>query len=427
VLAPNLVGAVVLLLAGYVLGKTAATITRRVLARLGADRLAESSGLAAFTRQWGLERPLSALIGSVAFAFILLAFAISAADALGLAAAGQAVAQVMLFLPKFVAATAVLLLSLMAASWLAGLVRRAADNAGFEYAPTLGRITMGVLAALVALMAVDQLDIRIVLLQEVISIALAALGVAVALSLGLGTRGLSSEIVSGVYVRDWLREGDRIEWNGQRATVREVGTLKTLLALDVTLASEPGKNERSADCSDPPQTAWIVFIRPTSRDNMNTAVHAMESFMADLGSSVENVAEDLAVTRDGYFAWISKRYMPTYRATRFWKFEGRRALRLAVLRPGIGVSRRGRSSVTASGIEVPSSPGPTSPGDENDQVGLHRFVLWSGRAHTRLDLGRRAGRGRHRRRSGLPPSVRNEQRRAVHRGRRFEDEASGSG
>lgn len=100
---------------------------------------------------------------------------------------------------------------------------------------------MGVLAALVALMAVDQLDIRIVLLQEVISIALAALGVAVALSLGLGTRGLSREIVSGVYVRDWLREGDRIEWNGQRATVREVGTLKTLLALDVTLASEPGK------------------------------------------------------------------------------------------------------------------------------------------------------------------------------------------
>lgn len=231
-LAPNLVGAVVLLLAGYVLGKIAAAITRRVLARLGVDRLAESSGLAAFTRQWGLERPLSALIGSVAFAFILLAFAISAADALGLAAAGQAVAQVMLFLPKFVAAMAVLVLGLMAASWLAGLVRRAADNAGVEYAPTLGRITMGVLAALVALVAVDQLDIRIVLLQEVISIALAALGVAVALSLGLGTRGLSSEIVSGVYVRDWLREGDRIEWNGQRATVREVGTLKTLLALD---------------------------------------------------------------------------------------------------------------------------------------------------------------------------------------------------
>lgn len=231
-LAPNLVGALALLLVGYVLGKLAAAVSRRLLARLGVDRLAESSGLAAFFRQWGLERPLSALVGSLAFAFILLAFAISAADALGLAAAGQAVAQVMLFLPKFVAAMAVLVLGLMAASWLSELVRRAADGAGVEYAPTLGRITMGVFSALVALMAVDQLDIRIVLLQEVIGVVLAALGVAVALSLGLGTRALSGEIVSGVYVRDWLREGDRIEWNGLQATVREVGTLKTLLVLD---------------------------------------------------------------------------------------------------------------------------------------------------------------------------------------------------
>lgn len=231
-LAPNLAGAVALLLVGFVLGKIAAIIVRRVLARLGADRLAESSGLATLSRQWGIERPLSALVGSLVFTFILLAFAISAADALGLAAAGQAVAQVMLFLPKFVAAMAVMVLGLMAASWLSGLVRRAADNAGVEYAPTLGRITMGVLSALVVLMAVDQLDIRIVLLQEVIGIVLAAIGVAVALSLGLGTRALSGEIVSGVYVRDLLQEADRIEWNGQHATVREVGTIKTLLVLD---------------------------------------------------------------------------------------------------------------------------------------------------------------------------------------------------
>lgn len=231
-LAPNLVGALVLLLAGYVLGKIAGSVLRRVLARMGADRLAERSGLVEFTRQWGMERPLSAVVGSLAFAFVLLAFAISAADSLGLEAAGQAVAQVMLFLPKFVAALAVLVLGLMAASWLSGFVRRAADNAGVEYAPTLARLTMGVLAALVVLMAVDQLDIRIVLLQEVIGVLLAAMGVAVALSLGLGTRTLAGEIVGGVYLRDLLKEGDRIEWGGKHATVREVGTVKTTLVLD---------------------------------------------------------------------------------------------------------------------------------------------------------------------------------------------------
>ncbi|WP_424858592.1 MULTISPECIES: mechanosensitive ion channel family protein [unclassified Tepidimonas] len=230
-LAPNLLGALVLLLFGYLLGKLLGAVTRRLLAKLGIDELAKRSGLQGFLQQWGMQREISALLGTIAFAFVLLAFAISAADSLGLAAAGQTVAQVMLFLPKFVAAVVVLVLGLMAASWLAGLVRRAADSAGVDYAPTLARLTMGVLAALVVLMAVDQLDIRIVLLQEVIGIALAAIGVAVALSLGLGTRGLAGEIVAGVYLRDLLKEGDRIEWNGIAATVREVGTIKTVLVL----------------------------------------------------------------------------------------------------------------------------------------------------------------------------------------------------
>jgi len=227
--APNLLGALGLLLFGYLLGKLLGAVTRRLLAKLGIDELAKRSGLQGLLQQWGMQREVSALLGTIAF--VLLAFAISAADSLWLAAAGQTVAQVMLFLPKFVAAVVVLVLGLMAASWLAGLVRRAADSAGVDYAPTLARLTMGVLAALVVLMAVDQLDTRIVLLQEVIGIALAAIGVAVAMSLGLGTRGLAGEIVAGVYLRDLLKEGDRIEWNGIAATVREVGTIKTVLVL----------------------------------------------------------------------------------------------------------------------------------------------------------------------------------------------------
>ncbi|MGC9163900.1 MAG: mechanosensitive ion channel family protein [Thiomonas sp.] len=229
---PNLLGALLLLLVGYLLAKVAAAVVRRVLARLGADRLAEQTGLTRFTQQWGMQQPLSTALGALVFAFVLLAFALSAADALGLAAASTAVAAVMLFLPKFVAAMVVLVLGLMAASWLSGLVQRTAEAAGLDYASTLSRLTMGVLTALVLLLAIEQLDIRTALLQEVIGVMLVALGVAVALSLGLGTRNLAAEIVSGVYLRDLLREGDRIEWHGRQATVREVGTIKTVLALD---------------------------------------------------------------------------------------------------------------------------------------------------------------------------------------------------
>jgi len=231
VLTPNLIGALLLLGAGLLLSKSVGWLVRGVSVRIGVDRLAEKSGLSLFLRNAGLTQPASGILGGIAYIFVLLAFAISAADTLGLTAASGAVAQVMLFLPKFVAAIAVLILGLMAARLLSNLVRNAADNADIEYAPTLQRMSMGLLVALVVMLAVDQLGIRLVLLQEVIIVVLAAIGAALALSLGIGTRALSGEIVSGVYMRDLLEEGDRIEWKGINATVLEVGAVKTSLRL----------------------------------------------------------------------------------------------------------------------------------------------------------------------------------------------------
>jgi len=229
---PNLFGALLLLGAGYLLGRAVGWGVRRVAAGAGLDTLADKAGLSAFLQRWGAERPLSELLGGLVFAFVFLAFILSAAEALGLEAASSAVGQVMLFLPKFAAAMFVLVLGLMVASWLSAAVRRMADGVGLEYAATLQRFAMGVLTALVVLVAVDQLDIRIILLQEIIAILLGALGVALALSLGLGTRTLSSQIISGVYVRDLVQEGDRIELGDLRAVVVEVGTVKTLVRLD---------------------------------------------------------------------------------------------------------------------------------------------------------------------------------------------------
>lgn len=230
-LTPNLLGALLLLVAGYVLSKLASWAVRGGLKRIGLDKLAEKSGLSTFLKNIGITHSVSDTLGSIAFVFVLLAFAISAADSLGLTAASTAVAQMMLFLPKFVAAIAVLVLGLVAANLLSNLVRNAADNAGLEYAPTLQRMSMAILVGLVVLLAVDQLEIRIYLLEIMITVLLSAVGVALALSLGIGTRTLSGEIVSGVYIRDLIEEGDRIEWDGIKATVLEVGAVKTALRL----------------------------------------------------------------------------------------------------------------------------------------------------------------------------------------------------
>lgn len=229
---PDLVGALVLLVVGYVLAKALSWVAERVLARIGVDTLAERAGLDALTQRLGWNKRASGVAASLVFAFVFLAFVLAAGDALGLAVAATAITQVMLFLPKLLASLIVLVGGLAVATWLARRVRSTAEGMDVDYAPTLEKAVFGVLAALVVLLAIDQLDIRIVLLQEIIGIVLAALGLALAISLGLGTRDLSGQMVSGVYLKDLVQAGDRVEVDGLRGVVVEVGSIKTTLSLD---------------------------------------------------------------------------------------------------------------------------------------------------------------------------------------------------
>jgi len=239
-IAPNLLGALVLLLLGYLLGKLTGWIVQRFLHRLGFDTLAQRAGIQEMLERAGTRRHSSDLLGGLAFAFVFLAFTLSAVDALGLTTASAAVTEILLFFPRLAAALLLLILGLVVSRWLASGVRNIADRAGVEYASTLQRITEGILIAVVVLIAIDQVGLRIALLHEVIVVILLALGLSIALSLGLGTRSLSGEMVSGVYLRDLIHSGDPIEWENHHGTVVEVGTVKTTLRLsDGRLLSLP--------------------------------------------------------------------------------------------------------------------------------------------------------------------------------------------
>lgn len=229
---PDLIGALVLLVVGYVLAKVLAWVAERALARMGVDTLSERTGIQSIAERLGWRKPLSGIAASLLFAFVFLAFVLAAGDALRLSVAATAITQVMLFLPKLLAALVVLLCGLVVASWLSKRVRATAEGMDIDYASTLEKAVFGVLAALVVLLAVDQLGMRIILVQEIIGIVLAAFGLALAISLGLGTRDLSGQMVSGVYVKDFLQTGDYVEIGGLRGAVVEVGSIKTTLVLE---------------------------------------------------------------------------------------------------------------------------------------------------------------------------------------------------
>jgi len=61
---------------------------------------------------------------------------------------------------------------------------------------------------------------------------LISVGLAVALALGLGSRGLASQILAGIYVRELYQVGQEIEVDGVKGQIEEIGTVKTSVLTD---------------------------------------------------------------------------------------------------------------------------------------------------------------------------------------------------
>lgn len=228
---PNLFGAVILLLIGYFVAKTISFLLTKGLTKTGFNKISEKVGIARTLEKASIELSAADIVGKIIFWIVLLTFLISATETLGLPRISETLDEFLLYLPKVIAAALILVIGLFVAHFVRDLVRSGAESIGVEYAKPLGTMAYGLLFVMIISLAIGQLEINTDLLDTLISILIAAVGIAVALSLGLGTRDLAANILAGIYARDLYRAGEPIELDDIVGTLEQIGTVKTEIRL----------------------------------------------------------------------------------------------------------------------------------------------------------------------------------------------------
>lgn len=226
---PRVVTAILISIALLVTAKVVETILRGVLRRVGFDALVQRAGLDTVLKRLGLDHAPSRLLPRLVFFLLLILFAQTAADLLGLTAISQGIAAFFAYLPNIVAAVVVLVLGSMASQFAGRAVARAAGESGIDYAESLGSIVSALIMFVVAVMAIGQLRIDTDMVRLVTAGILGAMAIAFGLSFGLGTRDITRNIMAGFYARKIFRPGDRIEIRGERGVVRAITPIQTLI------------------------------------------------------------------------------------------------------------------------------------------------------------------------------------------------------
>jgi small-conductance mechanosensitive channel len=190
---PALIGALIILVIGFIIAKVLQGITTKVLDGMGFEGWMESGGIKQFfDRSQTNQTPLS-ILGKLVFWLVFFIAITMAVDTLGISAISDVLAQFIAYIPQIIAAILILVLATLLANFVAGIVRGATGSNVMGSMAQYGIIVFAAFAAL------TQLGIAPELIAPTFLILLGGVSLAAAIAFGLGGQGVAQQIVEDGY------------------------------------------------------------------------------------------------------------------------------------------------------------------------------------------------------------------------------------
>lgn len=223
----KLVGAVALVLLGWVIGLLMRAVVSRLLHALG--RMVPGRLLRRGLPRPSIEREVSDILGLIAFWAVVLFFVAAAANLLGVPVLGASLSGIGLYVPRILAAVLIGVAGLVIGNLARDASTAAAAAAGTPFAPAIGQIVRAGIMVAAGLIAVAELGIDITLLTALLSVALLAVLGAFSLAFGLGARGAVSNIIGAHYARQTFQIGQRIRIGDIEGTITAITSTSVVL------------------------------------------------------------------------------------------------------------------------------------------------------------------------------------------------------
>lgn len=236
---PNFLGAVGLLLGGWLLALLLQRLSARVTRRF--DGLARRSHVEGALQRIGVHRPLSEVVGAFVFWTVFLFFVAGATEAFGLPVLSTWLTGLAFFLPRIAAALLVLLAGVLIANFVRDAVLAASATANVAYGEALAHIVRTVLLSVAVLIAVNELGIDVTLLTVTLGVVLGATFGGVALAFGLGARTTVSNIIGSHYIRQIIRVGQTVRLGVVQGEVEAITPTAIVLRNDEGRVIVPAK------------------------------------------------------------------------------------------------------------------------------------------------------------------------------------------
>ena len=192
---PALLGAIAILIIGYIVARVLGGLVGRVLQRVGLDRTLHSGTAGNWVAK--VTSSPSRLLGSLTFWIVFLGAISLAVTALGIDALTDFVGEIYAYLPNVLAAILIFIVAGAIAAAVGTLVARTMGDT--TTGKVVGTVVPILIMAIASFMILNQLKIAPEIVTITYASLLGAIALAMALAFGLGGREVAARMLEGAY------------------------------------------------------------------------------------------------------------------------------------------------------------------------------------------------------------------------------------
>jgi len=244
---PQLLGTVTLLLVGYLLAKTLALSTRKLVEGLDAlfVRLTHHSENAQRER---IQRSWALLAGRLVFWAVLLFFFAVGSRILGWNLFSGWLDRIVGYVPGLVTGLIIMTGGFILGNLARSGITTAAQRAALEQSAMIARVAQVVIVFSAVIIGIEQIGLNVDFLSNIIVVVVGILLGGAALAFSLGARTLVANVIGAQYTRRHCRPGDHLRIGAVEGEILEISQASIVVATEGGKAVVPAKQFHEEVC-----------------------------------------------------------------------------------------------------------------------------------------------------------------------------------
>lgn len=227
---PGIIGAIVVLIFGWICIKIVRFILKKVLKLANIDKLSKKINEAKlFGDDSTVEIDVSKIILGFVKGILLLVFIIVAADVMGLTIISQEIANLLHYLPILLSAVVIFMIGMFAAKLIKTAISNVFESMGVGGSKIISNVIYYIILIFVLITSLNQAGIDTVIITSNFTIVLGAFLLAMALALGLGSREIVGDLLRTFYSRRIYEVGDKVKFKKIEGTVESIDNVAMVL------------------------------------------------------------------------------------------------------------------------------------------------------------------------------------------------------